>query len=235
MTTINSFNAIYDQSFDKRCAGRRCCTFRGGGLCRRSLGIGHNFIGARVCSCSFLFCDFFLLFSHAEPSRSGPTSSGWPARVTCREEREGLQTASPRRKGRDTRLLRTPSRFPREERGNAYRKCQNTAQKPGERAHVRVCVSETSGWKGWQVSGRLLCFCIFSLSHLRDSLCESEAKATTDHVDPPPERFCFNLATETNSSAQEKCCGGLFFGGGWGGSSVEEGRKKSRETKLTRV
>lgn len=120
---------------------------------------------------------------------------------------------SPWRTGRDTRLLRTPSRFPREEWRNAYRKCQSTAQKPGEHAHVRVCVSETSGWNGWQVSGRLLCFCIFSLSHLRDSLCEAEAKATTDHVDPPPERFCFNLATETNSSAQEKCCGGPFLGG----------------------
>lgn len=28
----------------------------------------------------------------------------------------------------------------------------------------------SSGWKGWQVSGRLLSFCIFSLSHLSDSL-----------------------------------------------------------------
>lgn len=40
----------------------------------------------------------------------------------------------------------------------------------------------TSGWKGWQVSGRLLSFCIFNLSHFRDSLCAVGVKAILENM-----------------------------------------------------
>lgn len=134
----------------------------------------------------FFFCGFVAILLHAEPGGGDPRKvldgAMRPALVTWGTAPGGCRAALQRRTGWDSQLLRTPSSSPSGQRENRKMLYRSGIWREDTISFICVCGASTSGWKGWQVSGRLLSFCIFSLSHLRDSLCADVVKAITENV-----------------------------------------------------
>lgn len=127
----------------KKVCWKEVLHLQGWGLCRRSVGIGHNFRRARVFPACLFFVTSFFYFcmpSQADPSQRCNGGQLWSP--VEKNQKDGEQRCHG---GRDEAYGSSALHRVLLERRNADRKCQNATQKCSMRAHVCVCVSKTSG------------------------------------------------------------------------------------------